>query len=122
MGLEAEIQVKSLGGDVRTFVRNGPPLCSIGHWPFGAAAQKNIKKLTIPPLLLPSTTSGFRPRGGTAALRLQPQPRGSNPTQPTILLIHITTSIIEHYYPKNDVNIEQGRIHEPKSRAGGQGQ
>ena len=38
MGLEAEIWFKSLGGG--TYVINGSPLCSTGHRPFGAAAQK----------------------------------------------------------------------------------
>ena len=46
MGLEPEIKVKSLGGGVyvRSYVRNGSPLCSIGHRPFGAAAQKELAR------------------------------------------------------------------------------
>ena len=32
------------GGDVRTDVRNGSPLCPTGHRPFGAAAQKERRR------------------------------------------------------------------------------
>ena len=40
LGYEAQSWVR--GGDVRTDVRTDLPLCSTGHRPFGAAAQKEI--------------------------------------------------------------------------------
>ena len=91
MGLKTEIWAWRLGGGGGKKEEDEekiPHMCeSIGHRPLRGRCPKSVKKLIIPPLFSPSTTSGSNSslEAGTAAPRLQPQPRGSNPSLMTPL-------------------------------------
>ena len=61
MGFEAEIWVESLAGGTYgwTYVRNGSPLYSIGHRPFGAAARKGHKMDSLNCTMKNPTQNGY---------------------------------------------------------------